>query len=89
MLDFARENLFGPLGIEVERSVIFHRKEEQMAFYRATDMSVWAAGPTGVNAGGWTLRSSAAMSDTGRMTDTAAQRNSGEKRAAHGRPLRL
>ncbi len=54
-LDFARENLFCPLGIEVERSVIFHRKEEQMAFYRATDMSVWAAGPTGVNAGGWGL----------------------------------
>lgn len=26
-----------------------------MAFYRATDMSVWAAGPTGVNAGGWGL----------------------------------
>ena len=26
-----------------------------MAFYKATDMSVWAAGPTGVNAGGWGL----------------------------------
>ena len=53
--DFACENLFDPLGITVERSVTFHSKEEQMAFYKATDMSVWAAGPTGVNAGGWGL----------------------------------
>lgn len=55
VLDFARENLFEPLGITVERSITFHRKEEQVSFYKATDMSVWVAGPTGVSAGGWGL----------------------------------
>lgn len=55
VLDFARENLFAPLGISVEQNITFHSKEEQMAFYKATDRSVWVAGPTGVNAGGWGL----------------------------------
>ena len=59
VLDFAGENLFSPLGITVERDITFHRKEEQMAFYKATDMSVWVAGPNGVNAGGWGLTLSA------------------------------
>ena len=55
VLDFARENLFEPLGITVEGNVTFHNKEEQMAFYKATDMSVWVADSRGVNAGGWGL----------------------------------
>ena len=55
VLNFARENLFAPLGIAVEQNITFHNKEEQMAFYKATDMSVWVADPMGVNAGGWGL----------------------------------
>lgn len=55
VFDFATENLFAPLGITVEKTIIFHNKEEQMAFYKATDRSVWVAGPTGVNAAGWGL----------------------------------
>ena len=55
VLGFARENLFAPLGIAVEQNITFHSKEEQMAFYKATDMSVWVADPNGVNAGGWGL----------------------------------
>lgn len=55
VLDFARENLFAPLGITVEQNVTFHSKEEQMAFYKATDMSVWVTDPKGVNTGGWGL----------------------------------
>ena len=55
VLDFAGENLFEPLGITVKQNVTFHNKEEQMAFYKATDMSVWVADPNGVNAGGWGL----------------------------------
>ena len=55
VLDFAKENLFTPLGIVVEQNIMFHNKEEQMAFYKATDMSVWVTDPKGINTGGWGL----------------------------------
>lgn len=55
VFDFAKENLFAPLGITVEKNIVFHSKEEQMAFYKATDISGWVASPTGVNAAGWGL----------------------------------
>lgn len=55
VFDFAKENLFAPLGITVEKNIVFHSKEEQMAFYKATDVSGWVASPTGVNAAGWGL----------------------------------
>lgn len=55
VLDFAKENLFAPLGIIVEKSIIFHSKEEQIAFSKATDISGWVASPTGVNTAGWGL----------------------------------
>ncbi len=55
VFDFAAENLFTPLGISVEKNITFHSKEEQMAFYQATDISGWVASPTGVNAAGWGL----------------------------------
>jgi len=68
VLDFAKENLFIPLGITVEKSVTFHSKEEQMAFYKATDVSGWAASPTGVNTAGWGLTlSSADMAKIGQL----------------------
>lgn len=38
VFDFAKENLFAPLGITVEKNITFHSKEEQMAFYKATDV---------------------------------------------------
>lgn len=55
VLDFATDNLFAPLGITVEKSIIFHSKEEQMAFSKATGLSGWAASPTGINTAGWGL----------------------------------
>lgn len=55
VLDFAKERLFAPLGIPVERSITFRSREELMAFYESTDLRVWAADPAGVNADGWGL----------------------------------
>ena len=55
VLDFARENLFGPLGITVERSITFQSKEEQLAFNKATDISGWVSDSAGVNSAGWGL----------------------------------
>ena len=55
VLDFARENLFEPLGINVENTITFKNKEEQMEFYKADDISGWVAGPTGVHTAGWGL----------------------------------
>ncbi|MHC1692483.1 MAG: serine hydrolase domain-containing protein [Sphaerochaetaceae bacterium] len=59
VLDFATENLFIPLGITVEGNVVFHSKEEQLAFNKAKDISGWVADSTGVNTGGWGLTLSA------------------------------
>lgn len=55
VINFARENLFVPLGIVVEKNIIFHSKEEQLAFNQATDISGWVADPVGVNTAGWGL----------------------------------
>ena len=54
-MDFAKENLFAPLGITVDKSIIFRSREEQIAFSKATDISGWVASPTGINAAGWGL----------------------------------
>ena len=42
VLDFAKEHLFAPLGIPVEQSITFRSREELMAFYKSTDLRVWA-----------------------------------------------
>lgn len=55
VFDFATENLFSPLGITVENNVIFHSKEEQLAFNKAKDISGWVVDPSGVNTAGWGL----------------------------------
>lgn len=55
VLDFARENLFSPLGISVENNVTFDSKEEQLAFYKATNISGWVSDPMGINSAGWGL----------------------------------
>lgn len=39
VINFAQENLFAPLGIVVEKNIIFHSKEEQLAFNQATDIA--------------------------------------------------
>lgn len=55
VLDFATENLFAPLGIAVAGNIVFHSKEEQLAFNQSTNISGWAADPQGVNAAAWGL----------------------------------
>lgn len=55
VFDFAQQNLFIPLGITVKRSIIFHSKEEQLAFNKATDVSGWVADTSGTNTAGWGL----------------------------------
>ena len=68
VFDFANENLFEPLGISVGGSLTFESKEEQMAFYGATDMSCWVSDSKGVNAAGWGLTLTACdMAKIGRL----------------------
>lgn len=55
VLDFATKYLFSPLGITTKSNVIFHNKEEQLAFYEAKDVNGWVADKTGVNTAGWGL----------------------------------
>lgn len=55
VLDFATENLFLPLGIKVERNLVFETKEEQMEFNKATNISGWVVDDKGINRGGWGL----------------------------------
>lgn len=55
VLDFATEYLFSPLGINVGSNVVFHNKEEQLAFYESKNINGWVVDPTGVNTAGWGL----------------------------------
>lgn len=55
VLDFATEYLFSPLGMNTPSNVIFHSKEEQIAFNKAININGWVADPTGLNTGGWGL----------------------------------
>ena len=55
VLDFATENLFQPLDINVPGDVFFQDKKEQMEFYKSRTVRGWVTGPTGVHTGGWGL----------------------------------
>jgi CubicO group peptidase (beta-lactamase class C family) len=55
VLEFASKYLFTPLGIKVEGNVVFHSKEEQLAWYKDRNMKGWVADPIGVNTAGWGL----------------------------------
>ncbi len=55
VFNFAKENLFVPLGIEVKDHVILHNKEEHMAFFQGKGTSGWAADMQGINPAGWGL----------------------------------
>lgn len=55
ILSFAKEHLFEPLGIMVQKDLRFASKEEQLAFLKARDISGWAADPEGIQTAGWGL----------------------------------
>ncbi|MEG0239602.1 serine hydrolase domain-containing protein [Anaerorhabdus sp.] len=59
VLDYARENLFNPLDIHVEKSIVFKDKESQMTYYKTKTISVWVSDEMGVNTCGWGLSLSA------------------------------
>ena len=55
VLDFASENLFSPLGINIDGNITFNSKDEQLAFNKATNISGWVNDKTGINTAGWGL----------------------------------
>lgn len=55
VIDFAAENLFGPLGIQTPPNTAVHNKEEHMAFLKAGRVKGWITDPMGVNTAGWGL----------------------------------
>ena len=68
LLDFARENLFTPLGINIYGNIRFNSKEEQLAFNNATNISGWVVDSCGINTAGWGLTlSSMDMAKIGKL----------------------
>lgn len=55
ILDFATENLFLPLGINVPRNVVLRNVEEFMAVMNDKNTSGWAVDPQGINTASWGL----------------------------------
>lgn len=55
VLDFAKEYLFLPLDIQVPGNIVFHNKEEQLAWYKEKNVKGWVADPAGINTAGWGL----------------------------------
>lgn len=55
VLDFAVENLFQPLGIDVTENVVFHTKQEQLDIMKNYRSHGWVADPQGINTAGWGL----------------------------------
>ena len=55
VLDFARKELFDPLGITVEQTIHLKSAKEQTAFNRSTHSNGWVADAKGLHAAGWGL----------------------------------
>lgn len=55
VFDFAKENLFTPLEINVKQNITLATKEEHMAFFQDKNISGWATDPQGINTAAWGL----------------------------------
>ena len=55
VLDFAKENLFSPLGIQGMHNVVLHNKEEHIAVMNDKNSSGWVVDPQGINTASWGL----------------------------------
>ncbi|WP_312504012.1 serine hydrolase domain-containing protein [Lacrimispora sp.] len=55
VLDFAAENLFSPLGINVPHNVVLRNKEEHIAVMKDKNISGWVVDPQGINTASWGL----------------------------------
>ena len=55
VLEFAKANLFAPLGIRVSENIVFASKEEQLTIIKNYHGSGWVADPQGINTAGWGL----------------------------------
>lgn len=55
VLAFAKQYLFDPLGIIVEKSIILKNAKGQMEFNKATNISGWVEDSCGLQSGGWGL----------------------------------
>lgn len=53
--EFAKEYLLDPLGITVEKNIVFRSKKEQMNFNKSTTISGWVTDENGLNTGAWGL----------------------------------
>ncbi|WP_423219387.1 serine hydrolase domain-containing protein [Clostridium akagii] len=55
VLDFATENLFSPLRINVTHNVVIRNKEEYIALMKDKNTSGWVVDPQGINPASWGL----------------------------------
>ena len=55
ILNFATENLFAPLEINIPGNVVLHNKEEHIAFAKDKNANGWVVDPQGLNTASWGL----------------------------------
>ncbi len=55
ILDFATENLFAPLGINVPHNVVLRNREEHITVMNDKNTSGWVVDPQGINTASWGL----------------------------------